>query len=229
MWWTSIRPAWSNQGTTGKRDPRFERRKARTAEALLGAAVRLFVEHGYVATTVEQLASEADVAVGSLYGHFGGKDGLYLAVVNRALELDKRYMDEAYDPELPPDQQLLAVSDAYLRFYREQPGFFRVFVFPPRDSPSADIAAGVAKQIVSRIEAETGRLAATIGRVIAAGVARPVEPRLAAIFLHSAWNGVISAHLRPDRLSISDDELAAVLRQGRELVLNGLLIGPGPD
>lgn len=54
-------PANPAQGPHRKCDPR--------------AAERLFLTRGYHATTVEQLAEEADVAIGSLYGHFGGKEG----------------------------------------------------------------------------------------------------------------------------------------------------------
>lgn len=57
-------------------ETRQTRRKARTASAILEAAERLFLTRGYHATTVEQLAEEADVAIGSLYGHFGGKEDL---------------------------------------------------------------------------------------------------------------------------------------------------------
>ena len=46
---------------------RTERRKARTAGAILEAAERLFLGRGYNATTMEDLSEAADVAVGSIY------------------------------------------------------------------------------------------------------------------------------------------------------------------
>lgn len=173
---------------------------------------------------MEAIADEADVAVGSLYGHFGSKEGLYLAVLDRALLLYRRYMDAAYDDsELPPDERLLAVADAYLRFYREHPGFFRLFIFPPSDSPEAETMPALAGRIGARIQAETGRLEGAVRDAVEAGVARPVDPRRTAVFLWGAWNGVIAMHLRSGRLTVEEDELEAVLAQGREIIAAGML------
>ena len=213
---------------TGRVDTgsRLERRKARTATALLDAATRLFLARGYGAATVEDLAAEADVAVGSLYGHFGSKEGLYLAVVGRALELHERYMDEAYGRQAPPEEQLLAAADAYVRFYSEHPGFFRLFVFPPSDGPSPESMPALAELIAARIEAETERLAGAIGRAIESGVAREVDARRAATFLWGAWNGVIAMHLRSGRPALADGELEAVFEQGRLIITVGMLADP---
>ena len=76
---------------------RSERRKARTANAITDAGERLFISRGYSATTIENLAEEADVAVGSIYAHFGSKEGVYSALIERALELAKQYCDEGFN------------------------------------------------------------------------------------------------------------------------------------
>jgi AcrR family transcriptional regulator len=50
-------------------------------QAMLNAALTLFLEHGVVDTTVDQILQLSGASVGSLYHHFGGKeqlaDGLY--------------------------------------------------------------------------------------------------------------------------------------------------------
>src|SRR5204862_1468047 len=71
---------------------RLARRKARTESAILDAAERHFLDRGYEGTKVDDIAHDADVAVGSLYNHFGGKEALYRALVERALELFETYM-----------------------------------------------------------------------------------------------------------------------------------------
>lgn len=60
---------------------RHERRKdARPAE-LLAAALDLFVEKGYAATRVEEVASHAGVSKGTLFLYFSSKEELFKAVV----------------------------------------------------------------------------------------------------------------------------------------------------
>lgn len=46
-----------------------------------------FAERGYEGTTVEDIASRAGVSKPVVYEHFGGKEGLYRAVVEREMEL----------------------------------------------------------------------------------------------------------------------------------------------
>jgi AcrR family transcriptional regulator len=67
--------------------PRAASCRARTRAAIIDAAERAFAEFGYRRTRMEDGAEHADVAVGSIYRHFGNKDGLSLAVVERAVEL----------------------------------------------------------------------------------------------------------------------------------------------
>src|SRR5438552_12188169 len=73
---------------------RLERRKARTVAAILDAAERHFLERGYESAKVDEIAADADVAVGSIYNHFGSKEGLYASLVERALEVFLTYMEE---------------------------------------------------------------------------------------------------------------------------------------
>src|SRR3954469_15218764 len=121
---------------------RGARRAARTRAAILDAAEGAFAATGYRRTKMEDVAARADVGVGSIYLHFGNKDGLYLALVERAVELFGRYMQEAYRPEWSPLEQVVAGGDAYLRFHIEHPGAFRFLAFDgvETDTPVVDPA-----------------------------------------------------------------------------------------
>lgn len=59
---------------------RVRRKEARPAE-LLDAAMALFVEKGYAATKVEQVAARAGVSKGTLFLYFSSKEALFKAVV----------------------------------------------------------------------------------------------------------------------------------------------------
>ena len=56
---------------------------SRARERVLDAATRLFSEEGIHATSVDRVIAEADVAPMTLYRHFGGKDALVTATVER--------------------------------------------------------------------------------------------------------------------------------------------------
>jgi AcrR family transcriptional regulator len=52
-------------------------------ERILDAALRLFAERGYSATGVHEIARQAKIEKAALYWHFGSKEGLLAAVLDR--------------------------------------------------------------------------------------------------------------------------------------------------
>jgi TetR/AcrR family transcriptional regulator len=210
---------------------RSERRKARTLGAIFDAAEPRFLAQGFHGTTVEEIAQAADVSVGSIYVHFGSKEGLYLALIERALDVQERYMEEAFRPTLSLGQQLFAAGWAYLRFYLDHPGYFRILAFPHVDAQAPDDRAFATQRLAERAEAGVRRVASIIELGVKTGAARPVDPYRAAKFMWGAWTGVIALNMRPDRLRLDDDELRAVLEQGRRIVAEGIaaMALRGPD
>src|SRR5206468_2663731 len=86
----------------GTEAPRIDPRSRRTMDALMRAAEELFSERPAEEVTVEEIAERAGVAIGSIYNHFGSKAGLHAAVVDRALDVDRAYMDRAYTDDRTP-------------------------------------------------------------------------------------------------------------------------------
>lgn len=210
------------RSTVTQSPSRSDRRKAATSAAIMKAAERNFLDKGFHGTKIEDIASEADVATGSIYVHFGSKEGLYLALIERALEVEERFLAAAFDKALTPAEQLVAAGDAYLRFYVEHPGYFRMLAFPYFDTKPKAQLSPVAKRVAGLAEAQITRLAQAIAEAVEAGIVREVDPTRAAKFMWGAWVGVISLNLRPDRLRIKDDELASVLAEGRAMISFGL-------
>lgn len=61
--------------------PRWERRKDARPQELLAAALTQFVERGFAATRLEDVARRAGVSKGTLYLYFASKEELFKAVV----------------------------------------------------------------------------------------------------------------------------------------------------
>ncbi|MEY9855597.1 AcrR family transcriptional regulator [Catenulispora sp. GAS73] len=55
---------------------RRERKKAATRQKIADTALRLFLERGYDAVGIREVAAEADVAVTTLFSHFAAKEAL---------------------------------------------------------------------------------------------------------------------------------------------------------
>ena len=65
--------------------PRWERRKESRPAELLAAALELFVERGYAATRLDDIASRAGVSKGTLYLYFSNKHELFEALVRETI------------------------------------------------------------------------------------------------------------------------------------------------
>lgn len=200
---------------------RVDPRKQRTMDALVAAAEELFSEAPLEEVTVEQIGERAGVAVGSIYNNFGSKASLYAAVVDRALDVDRRYMDRAYTNDRAPVEQLLTAAEQYLRFALEHPAFFRLLAFPPAlgNQPAA---AETAARLARRVDEQNSRMVDAIRRGIADGSVKPIDPERTATILWASWNGIISLAWRPDELRRSDEELACLIKDAAELVSFGL-------
>jgi len=65
---------------------RLDRRKARTRQALVDAAVRLIAEGRGDRASVQEITEAADVGFGSFYNHFDSKELLFQAAAEEVLE-----------------------------------------------------------------------------------------------------------------------------------------------
>ena len=53
---------------------------------ILTAALDLFVDHGFHNVSVHDVQKQANVSIGSIYNHFGGKEGIAKALYNHLLK-----------------------------------------------------------------------------------------------------------------------------------------------
>jgi AcrR family transcriptional regulator len=200
---------------------RLDPRRQRTIDALVAAAEELFAGAPLEDVTVEQIGERAGVAVSSIYNNFGSKAGLYAAVVDRALDVDREYMDRAYTSGRSPVDQLLAAAEQYLRFALDHPSFFRLLAFPPPLAQGAG-AAETAARLAQRVDEQNARMVDAIERGIVDGSIKPLDARRTATVLWASWNGIISLAWRPDDLRQDGAALEQLVTLAAELMSFGL-------
>ncbi|MCZ7628527.1 MAG: TetR/AcrR family transcriptional regulator [Microthrixaceae bacterium] len=61
-------------------------RSSTSKEAILGAATELMAERGFAATSIGSICKATELAPTAIYWHFGSKDGLLAAIVERSIE-----------------------------------------------------------------------------------------------------------------------------------------------
>jgi AcrR family transcriptional regulator len=86
----SSAPATPTSGPT-----RLDRRKARTRQALIDAAVRLIAEGRGERASIQEITEVADIGFGSFYNHFESKEQLFETASTEVLERWGRMIDRA--------------------------------------------------------------------------------------------------------------------------------------
>ncbi|HYY18496.1 MAG TPA: helix-turn-helix domain-containing protein [Streptosporangiaceae bacterium] len=88
---------------------RLDRRKARTRQALIDAAVRLIAEGRGDRASIQEITDEADIGFGSFYNHFDSKEQLFQTASAAVLERWGQMIDRASDG-LTDHAELFAVG-----------------------------------------------------------------------------------------------------------------------
>ena len=103
---------------------RHRRERRARGQAILSAAAIVFAKHGLEGATIEMVAREAEVAVGTIYLYYSSRDDLYLSLIaERGEKLRGRYL-EIFARGLEPLDELKTTASAYLDYLRESREIF---------------------------------------------------------------------------------------------------------
>jgi len=173
---------------------RHRRERHARGQAILGAAAKVFAKHGLEGATIEMVAREAEVAVGTVYLYFASRDDLYLKLIaHRAEQLRARYL-EIFARRLDPLGELKTIASAYLDYLRESREIFlsqHSVVFSQlhkrlkRPSELSDF-----QRVMDLSHEIFGLWEATIRRAFVAGViANSMGPKKTAAVIWASMNG----------------------------------------
>jgi AcrR family transcriptional regulator len=103
-------------------------RSSGTRDALLRAAREVFLARGYGEATVADIVEVSGISVGSLYHHFGGKPGLFLALWEQFMRGQEERTARAAKATEGTRERFLAGARAYLEGSWEQRDVARLFL-----------------------------------------------------------------------------------------------------
>lgn len=196
---------------------RTARRAAANREAIIDAAEELLTDGGLNAVTVEAVAERADVAIQTVYNRVGRRPEVLVAIAERAVDENRRYMDAAFATDGTPTERLIAAARAYLDFAWHRPHQFQVLSNPP-DEPQT------LERIADKIDEQMGKLADVLAAGVADGsFALSVQPDAAAVALWGMMDGILDLGWRADRKVVDQQRLREIAEFAMATVLNGIL------
>lgn len=174
---------------------------ATSRDAILDAAIRCFATNGYAATTIKDLASEAQVNSALLYYYFVDKQTLYRETLRHVAQRLSDSAGRRLDPELAPDE-------AIRQFVQQQAEFLIANPHVPR-------------LMLREMLEHTGRHAETAIVSLIGGV----FTTLCDVIRRGQDKGLFRADVDPKYAAISTVSLVAYFVIARPVV--GLALGDG--
>lgn len=118
--------------------PKFRRRKAERPDEIIAAALEVFVEKGFAAARLEDIAARAGVSKGAIYLYFATKEDIFRAVVEQSLAPNLQTVKNVAADGQTPFPELLKIFAATVSHLLErQPigGIIKVVIGESRNFP----------------------------------------------------------------------------------------------
>lgn len=141
---------------------------------ILQGAVEAFLETGYAATSMDEVARRAGVSKRTVYRHFASKADLFEAIAHQAFGQFKAAYETGFEPGRPIREQLAAIARAEGALFTSE-RFMRLgAVLWAETYRDPDLAGRV-----PRFQDDSDALAGFMADAMAAGVLRQADPRRA--------------------------------------------------
>jgi len=197
-----------------------------TRERLLGVAEKMFAQRGFDGVSIREIVAAADANLGAVTYHFGGKGGLFAAVMARKTEPLVRLGREITAADEPPPEKLRHLLTAYaFSVMHSDPGLKVLF------AESLMGGSRLPKETVEAVNERNRMFAHIVQEGVEAGVFRPCDTDCAAW----CFFGMLSAFILYQPLmpaarrdgAYTVEYVEQVVRAALDIFMNGLLVDGG--
>lgn len=174
-------------------------------QEILDAARKVFVEKGYSAATMNDIAAEADVAAGSIYRYFENKTDLIAAVARACVEEDLENWQTTPQRVPSPGAAFLTVGES-VRARHQDPDYREMCILRLESYLAASRDPDLQVRITDTLQESVDSLAEIVRAAQQSGeFDRRLDPVSVSKFLHAFGAGVgAMSTVCGDRFSASD-------------------------
>jgi TetR/AcrR family transcriptional regulator len=191
-------------GTGGRRAQRRGHAQRLGRDHLLDAAEEVFGRNGFHETSLKDVAAAAEFSVGTIYNFFENKDDLFRSIFERRGEAFMTELRALTPAAGDPVDQLHAVVDFEVGFFRTQPHFARLYLrYASSTLTSTD--AQIADVTRARYDEAMQIQAELFARGQAVGAFRAGDP----VVLAHLFSGLVASFQSTDPVIVTGDPAAA--------------------
>jgi len=155
-------------------------------DAILEAALELFVERGFHGTAVPEIAERAKVGAGTIYRYFESKEALVNALYRKWKTVIAQMVLHEFPHDRPPREQFRAIFHRMAEFALAHQREFAFLEFHHHSSYLDAQSKALEHQLLDFADA-------MIRQAQSLGVLKPLEPTLLLALMNGAFIGVVRA------------------------------------
>jgi len=200
------------------------REKEERRQSILRAAREVFFENGFHRATVDDVAERAQVSKGTIYLYFESKETILALLLLEGLNELVEKLEQAYAPaeSLPAEERLRQLGWAYLRFFEEEPDYFRLLMATDRGRFQDSVESEVYQRVLSASLEGLDLVGKAIQQGIDEGTFHCCDVRPSASILWATLNGVLELMEHPLRREMVGVERELLYQAALEMVIRGL-------
>lgn len=185
--------------------------EAERRSQILRAARAVFIDKGFIAARVEDVAKRAGLSKGAVYFYFSSKRDLFLALVQEEHENTYSFLDRAEEDHRAAAVKLVDLGQQYLDYFAGLKSPPRFFLMMCEQGIRDD-------EIREEVQAVHQRFVDAATRILAQGMKegtfREADPHGVAMILKAIIDGLAgqaAIGIRPDRDKLVNDGLSTLL------------------
>ena len=175
-----------------RRLERKDRERESRRQDILQSAIRVFGQNGFVKTSMELIAEDAALAVGTLYRYYKSKEELYVSIVFDAIEVMHDDLQAIADSAAAPSVKLQRAWDYFYDFYQKKTMYYQALL-SLHDPGFVGALSDDAHDAVERFSTNNFLI---LGKIIRQGIEAKVfhayKPHEAADYLWSTFVGLVN-------------------------------------
>ncbi|WP_462409314.1 TetR/AcrR family transcriptional regulator [Neobacillus sp. Marseille-QA0830] len=183
-------------------------------EKILQAALELFSEKGFSATTTKEIAGRSGVAEGLLFYYFKDKNGLLKELTRQFSFIESIKKEIQPINEKEPNEALIQFGHLYLNFLSQNKSFLS-FIWSPEMTQNREVS----EEVSSLIETMTHQAARLLNHSIDREIGRTRIETAASMFLSSLMTyGLLGDRMKNSSMAEHDD----FIKETVDILLKGL-------
>ncbi len=202
---------------------RKEREKERRRQQIIVAAKRVFSEKGFSKSTMEDIATEAELSPGTLYLYFKNKEELYASLSLRILQyLHIRVEHVNKEADLTPVQKLDKLMEAMYDVYDFDP----LIIITMFHLQSSETLKNLSPRLMTQIEELSRKSLGDISKIFKEGIEKGVfiekHPVALSDVFWSLFSGIILWEASKKIVNEDKDYLKKTLAIAFEIFSRGI-------